>query len=88
MRHGNCGMKGAKGKPSESPAVRTVVVSPAKMTINVKNIASFWCSVSGNLNHSSEVDFTKCFWQWLRFIDVHSLKSPRKGANTGSVHFY
>ena len=38
---GTAGMKGAKGKPSESVAVLTVAVSPAKMTVNENKTASF-----------------------------------------------
>ncbi|XP_044183735.1 receptor-type tyrosine-protein phosphatase F-like isoform X1 [Acropora millepora] len=45
---GTAGMKGAKGEPGESIAAPTVVVSPAKMTVNESKTASFQCSVSGN----------------------------------------
>ncbi|XP_068753339.1 uncharacterized protein [Montipora capricornis] len=48
---GNVGLPGklgAKGEPGESISAPTVAVSPAKMTVNESESASFQCSVTGN----------------------------------------
>ena len=45
---GPLGMPGAKGEPGESISAPTVAVSPAKLTVNEGNSASFQCSITGN----------------------------------------
>ena len=45
---GITGRPGAKGEPGESIAAPTAAVSPAKLTVNEGETASFQCSVSGN----------------------------------------
>ena len=45
---GITGRPGAKGEPGESIAALTAAVSPAKLTVNEGETASFQCSVSGN----------------------------------------
>ena len=45
---GPAGMPGAKGEPGESISAPSVVVSPARLTVNESGSASFQCSVSGN----------------------------------------
>ena len=42
------GMPGAKGEPGESISAPKVVVSPAQLTVNEGQSASFQCSVTGN----------------------------------------
>ena len=45
---GTTGIPGAKGEPGESIAPPTIAVSPAQVTVNETQTASFQCSVSGN----------------------------------------
>ena len=45
---GSAGMPGTKGEPGESISAPSVVVAPAKLTVNEGGSASFQCSVSGN----------------------------------------
>ena len=45
---GRPGLPGVKGEPGESISAPTVVVSPAEMTVNESESASFQCSVTGN----------------------------------------
>ena len=45
---GGPGMPGAKGEPGESISTPQVTVSPAKLTVNEGQSASFQCSVIGN----------------------------------------
>ena len=45
---GPTGMPGAKGEPGKSISAPTIVVSPARLTVNEGGSASFQCSVSGN----------------------------------------
>ena len=45
---GHAGMPGSKGEPGESISVPTAIVSPAKLTANESESASFQCSVTGN----------------------------------------
>ncbi|XP_068760850.1 uncharacterized protein [Montipora capricornis] len=45
---GTPGIPGAKGEPGESIAPPTIAVSPAEMTVNETQTASFQCSVCGN----------------------------------------
>ncbi|XP_068673408.1 hemicentin-2-like isoform X2 [Montipora foliosa] len=45
---GITGRPGVKGEPGESIAAPTAAVSPAKLTVNEGETASFQCSVSGN----------------------------------------
>ncbi|XP_068673420.1 uncharacterized protein [Montipora foliosa] len=45
---GFTGRPGVKGEPGESIAAPTAAVSPAKLTVNERETASFQCSVSGN----------------------------------------
>ena len=45
---GPAGMPGAKGEPGESISAPVIAVSPAKLTVNESETASFQCSVTGN----------------------------------------
>ena len=45
---GTAGRPGAKGEPGQSIAAPTTAVSPAKLTVNEGETASFQCSASGN----------------------------------------
>ena len=45
---GPTGIPGTKGEPGESISAPVITVSPVKLTVNEKGIASFQCSVSGN----------------------------------------
>ena len=45
---GPAGLPGSKGEPGESISVPTAIVSPAKLTANESESASFQCSVTGN----------------------------------------
>ena len=45
---GAAGMPGTKGEPGESISIPTVVVSPATLTVNETQSASFQCSATGN----------------------------------------
>ena len=82
---GSAGMPGAKGEPGESISAPTVVVSPAKLTVNESGTASFQCSASGNpepavvwskLNNQSEISQLSVSGGTLRFRNV-------KGSDSG-----
>ena len=45
---GPAGMPGSRGEPGESISVPTVAVSPARLTVNESESASFQCSATGN----------------------------------------
>ena len=79
------GKPGAKGEPGKSISAPTVVVSPAKLTVNESQSASFQCSVAGNpqptvvwsrVNSQTEVSQSAVSGKMLRLRNV-------KGSDTG-----
>ena len=82
---GPAGMPGAKGEPGESISAATVIVSPAKLTVNEGGSASFQCSAIGNpapvikwrrVDSQSEISKSAILQGQLRFQNV-------KGSDSG-----
>ncbi|XP_068696934.1 uncharacterized protein [Montipora foliosa] len=79
------GKPGTKGAPGESISDPTVAVSPAKMTVNESESASFKCSVTGNpeptvvwsrMINQTEVSYSAVSGKMLRLRNV-------KGSDAG-----